>query len=97
MFNVKLIHKADLTVYLGTFDKKIIENFPVIQETTPSAIPGAYEIKTGTDFPVPNNTYLVGLAKVNNRGQVAPVASVRLSPDSSWRLITCRILDCPKE
>ncbi|PTB37320.1 hypothetical protein M441DRAFT_149185 [Trichoderma asperellum CBS 433.97] len=60
----------------STFDKKIIQSFPVIQETTPSAIPGAYEIKTGTDFLVPNNTYLVGLAKVNNRGQVAPVASI---------------------
>ncbi|EHK18285.1 uncharacterized protein TRIVIDRAFT_77102 [Trichoderma virens Gv29-8] len=60
----------------STFDKKIIQSFPTITEITPSAIPGAYEIKTGTDFTVPNNTYLVGLAKVNNRGQVAPVASI---------------------
>ncbi|PNP52489.1 hypothetical protein THARTR1_06957 [Trichoderma harzianum] len=59
-----------------TFDKKIIQSFPTITEISPSAIPSAYEIKTGTDFEVPNNTYLVGLAKVNNRGQVAPVASI---------------------
>jgi hypothetical protein len=50
----------------------------VIEETSPpSAASGAYEIKTGNDFSMPNNTYLVGLAKVNHRGQVAPVASVR--------------------
>ncbi|KAL6695514.1 hypothetical protein J3F84DRAFT_374568 [Trichoderma pleuroticola] len=60
----------------STFDKKIIQSFPTITEISPSAIPSAYEIKTGTDFEVPNNTYLVGLAKVNNRGQVAPVASI---------------------
>lgn len=35
-------------------------------------------MKTGNDFTVPNNTYLIGLAKVNHRGQIAPVASVRL-------------------
>lgn len=64
--------------FSGTFEKKVIQNFPVIEEIgPPSAVSGAYEIKTGNDFTVPNNTYLVGLAKVNNRGQVAPVASVR--------------------
>ncbi|KAL7918269.1 hypothetical protein ACQKWADRAFT_304582 [Trichoderma austrokoningii] len=60
----------------STFEKKVIESFPVIEETSPSAIVGAFEIRTGSDFTVPNNTYLVGLAKVNHRGQVSPVASV---------------------
>lgn len=55
----------------------IKQSFPTIQETTPAGKLGAYEIRTGTDFNVPNETYLLGLAKVNNRGQVAPVASVR--------------------
>lgn len=64
--------------FTGTFEKKVIQSFPVIEETSPpSAASGAYEIKTGNDFSMPNNTYLVGLAKVNHRGQVAPVASVR--------------------
>lgn len=68
---------TDCVIFLtGTFDKKIIEGFPTIEEITPSAIAGAFEVKTGTDFTVPNDTYLVGLAKVNNRGQVAPVGSV---------------------
>lgn len=60
----------------STFDLKIIESFPTLTEVSPSATPGSYEVKTGTDFNVPNSTYLIGLAKVNNRGQVAPVASV---------------------
>ncbi|KAK5988610.1 hypothetical protein PT974_10096 [Cladobotryum mycophilum] len=60
----------------ATFDLKIIQNFPTLTEVTPTAVSGAFEIDTGTDFNVPNNTYLVGLAKVNNRGQVVPVASV---------------------
>ncbi|KAL7784536.1 hypothetical protein V8C37DRAFT_357296 [Trichoderma ceciliae] len=59
-----------------TFEKRIIQGFPTIEEINSSAIAGAYEVKTGSDFSVPNNTYLVGLAKVNNRGQVAPVASI---------------------
>ncbi|TFB01842.1 hypothetical protein CCMA1212_006321 [Trichoderma ghanense] len=60
----------------STFEKKIIQSFPTINEITPTAVPGAFEIKTGSDFNVPNNTYLLGLAKVNNRGQVSPVASI---------------------
>jgi len=60
----------------STFQNNIIESFPTISEITPSAISGAYEIQTESDFTVPNNTYLVGLAKVNHRGQVAPVASI---------------------
>jgi len=60
----------------STFDQQIIQSFPTITEITSTAVAGAYEIKTGTDFSVPNNTYLLGLAKVNNRGQVAPVASM---------------------
>ncbi|RFU72136.1 hypothetical protein TARUN_10123 [Trichoderma arundinaceum] len=60
----------------STFDEKITQSFPTIEETSPSAIAGSFEIKTGTDFTLPNNTYLLGLAKVNNRGQVAPVASI---------------------
>ncbi|KIN03349.1 hypothetical protein OIDMADRAFT_51318 [Oidiodendron maius Zn] len=60
----------------STFEKKIIQSFPTIEEISPSAILGAYEVQTGTDFTVPNGTYLLGLAKVNNRGQVAPVASM---------------------
>lgn len=61
---------------IGTFDLKIQQGFPTITQVTPTAIPGAFEIDTGSDFTVPNSTYLVGLAKVNHRGQVAPVASV---------------------
>lgn len=60
-----------------------MQNFPVIQEVTPSATADSFEIKVGSDFTVPNNTYLVGLAKVNNRGQVAPVASVSHSQNST--------------
>ncbi|KAL7942067.1 hypothetical protein V8C42DRAFT_333498 [Trichoderma barbatum] len=60
----------------STFDKQVIQGFPTITEINSSAIPGAFEVKTGTDFNVPNNQYLLGLAKVNNRGQVAPVASI---------------------
>lgn len=57
----------------------MIQSFPTITEISPpTAIPGAYEIDTGDDFNVPNHRYLVGLAKVNHRGQVAPVASVCL-------------------
>lgn len=71
---------ANYVSFSGTFQKKVIQSFPVIEETSPpSAISGAYEIKTGEDFTMPNNTYLVGLAKVNHRGQVAPVASVGVS------------------
>ncbi|PYH79251.1 hypothetical protein BO82DRAFT_376577 [Aspergillus uvarum CBS 121591] len=43
-------------------------------------VPG---IKTGTDFNMPNNNYLVGLAKVNHRGQVSPVGSVAPDNDQS--------------
>ncbi|GJN78661.1 hypothetical protein PLIIFM63780_002170 [Purpureocillium lilacinum] len=60
----------------STFDLKIQQGFPTITQVTPTAIPGAFEIDTGSDFTVPNSTYLVGLAKVNHRGQVAPVASM---------------------
>ncbi|KAK5988485.1 hypothetical protein PT974_09968 [Cladobotryum mycophilum] len=60
----------------STFDQSIIQSFPTITEVSSTSIPGAYEIDTGSDFNVPNNTYLVGLAKVNHRGQIAPVASI---------------------
>ncbi|QUC23378.1 uncharacterized protein UV8b_07619 [Ustilaginoidea virens] len=60
----------------STFDMKVIENFPTLTEVSPTAVTGAVQVNTGDDFSVPNNTYLVGLAKVNNRGQVAPVASI---------------------
>ncbi|KAE8357181.1 hypothetical protein BDV27DRAFT_94477 [Aspergillus caelatus] len=60
----------------STFDMAVIQNFPTIKPTSSTAIPGAFEIDTGTDFMVPNNNYLVGLAKPNNRGQLFPVASV---------------------
>lgn len=61
----------------STFEMNIIQSFPTITEISPpTAIPGSFEIDTGSDFNVPNNTYLVGLAKVNHRGQVAPVASM---------------------
>ena len=59
---------------------KVIENFPTLTEVSPTAVTGAVQVNTGDDFSVPNNTYLVGLAKVNNRGQVAPVASISLCP-----------------
>ncbi|RAK77811.1 uncharacterized protein BO72DRAFT_527298 [Aspergillus fijiensis CBS 313.89] len=68
----------------STFDMKIIQSFPTIQEIEPSATTGSYEVKTGTDFSMPNRTYLVGLAKVNNRGQVAPVGSV--APDNDQNI-----------
>ncbi|KAE8132759.1 hypothetical protein BDV38DRAFT_274872 [Aspergillus pseudotamarii] len=58
-----------------TFNMVIKRNFPTIAQSTPSAVASAYEINTGTDFPVPNERYLIGLGKVNNRGLVAPVAS----------------------
>ncbi|KAF5855991.1 hypothetical protein ETB97_008110 [Aspergillus alliaceus] len=67
---------GDPTTPGSTFDLKMIQSFPTITEINPTAAPGAYEIDSGADFNVPNNTYLVGLAKVNNRGQVAPVASM---------------------
>ncbi|KAM0520694.1 hypothetical protein ACHAPE_003091 [Trichoderma viride] len=70
----------------STFQKEVIESFPVIEETSPSAVSDAYEIKTGNDFTMPNNTYLVGLAKVNHRGQVAPVASVAPRNDMSIQI-----------
>lgn len=89
--------EADYIRYLGTFDKRVIENFPTIEEVTPSATSGAYEIKTGTDFAMPNNTYLVGLAKVNNRGQVAPVASVRLSTRFKLAFNNISITRLPQE
>ncbi|KAM3064780.1 hypothetical protein ACMFMG_008364 [Clarireedia jacksonii] len=60
----------------STYDLKIIQQFPVLEEVSPSSSSSSYTIKTGLDVPMPNNTYLVGLAKVNNRGQVAPVASI---------------------
>ncbi|KAI5460509.1 hypothetical protein BGZ63DRAFT_404980 [Mariannaea sp. PMI_226] len=61
----------------STYEMQVIQGFPTIQEVTPpTATSGSYEIDTGSDFTVPNNTYLVGLAKVNHRGQVAPVASM---------------------
>ncbi|KAE8379327.1 hypothetical protein BDV26DRAFT_291352 [Aspergillus bertholletiae] len=60
----------------STFDLQVIESFPTIAEITPTATAGAYEIDSGADFTVPNDTYLVGLAKVDHRGRVAPVASV---------------------
>ncbi|KAF7907935.1 uncharacterized protein EAE98_012468 [Botrytis deweyae] len=60
----------------STFDLNIIESFPTMMEVPSSAVDAAYEIRTGSDFSMPNDTYLVGLAKVNNRGQVAPVASI---------------------
>ncbi|PYI35500.1 hypothetical protein BP00DRAFT_334200 [Aspergillus indologenus CBS 114.80] len=67
----------------STFEMQIIESFPTIQEIEPSATKGSYEVKTGTDFSIPNNTYLVGLAKVNHRGQVSPVGSVAPKNDQS--------------
>ncbi|KAK1240116.1 hypothetical protein MKX08_007558 [Trichoderma sp. CBMAI-0020] len=70
----------------STFEKKIIQTFPTIEEISPSAVSGAYEIKTGQDFTVPNNTYLVGLAKVNHRGQVTPIASVAPRNDMSIQI-----------
>ncbi|KAM3070198.1 hypothetical protein ACMFMG_003764 [Clarireedia jacksonii] len=60
----------------STFEHKIIQNFNVIEEVSPSSGSNAFTITVGSDFSVPNDTYLIGLAKVNNRGQVAPVASV---------------------
>ncbi|KAL6875858.1 hypothetical protein HDV57DRAFT_510669 [Trichoderma longibrachiatum] len=60
----------------STFEKKVIQSFPTITEVNPTAASGAFEVQTGSDFTMPNNTYLLGLAKVNNRGQVAPVASI---------------------
>ncbi|KAL4753492.1 hypothetical protein BDW72DRAFT_190945 [Aspergillus terricola var. indicus] len=60
----------------STFDFKVSYSFPTIDAISPTSRPGAYEIDTGTDFTLPNNTYLVGLAKVNNRGQAAPVVSM---------------------
>lgn len=53
----------------------INQSFPTIQETTPAGKLDAYEIRTGADLIVSNETYLLGLAKVNNREQVAPVGS----------------------
>lgn len=61
---------------LGTFDMKLVQDFPVLEEVSPTANPESFQFNTGSDLKMPNNTYLVGLAKVNNRGQVAPVASV---------------------
>jgi hypothetical protein len=59
----------------------INQNFPTLKEIKATAVPSAYEIDTGEDFIVPNNRYLIGMAKVNNRGVVAPVASVCLLID----------------
>ncbi len=61
---------------LGTFDLSIIENFPTLNEVMSTAHPESFQFNVGSDFSIPNDTYLVGLAKVNYRGQVAPVASV---------------------
>jgi hypothetical protein len=63
---------------IGTYELKIIQQFPTLEEVSPSSSSSSYTIKTGLDVPMPNNNYLFGLAKVNNRGQVAPVASVCL-------------------
>ncbi|RAL12481.1 uncharacterized protein BO97DRAFT_57954 [Aspergillus homomorphus CBS 101889] len=71
----------------STFDLKIVEEFPTLAETEPAAHADAYEIKTGTDLNMPNDTYLVGLAKVNNRGQVVPVASVAPQNNQSIQII----------
>ncbi|PYI18599.1 hypothetical protein BO99DRAFT_433329 [Aspergillus violaceofuscus CBS 115571] len=68
----------------STFEMQNIESFPTIQEIDPSATKGSYEFKTGKDFSMPNNTYLVGLAKVNHRGQVSPVGSV--APKNDQRI-----------
>ncbi|KAL6886052.1 hypothetical protein GGI43DRAFT_418401 [Trichoderma evansii] len=60
----------------STFDGKIDSQFPLLSPTDPSATSGSFEIKTGTDFPMPNERYLVGLGQHNRRGQVVPVATV---------------------
>ncbi|KAE8379067.1 hypothetical protein BDV26DRAFT_291651 [Aspergillus bertholletiae] len=60
-----------------TFNMVIKQNFSIIAQSAPSAAASAYEIDTGPDFPVPNDRYLIGLGKVNNRGVVAPVASMK--------------------
>jgi hypothetical protein len=79
------------TLHTGTFEMKVVQNFPTITEITPTAVSGAFEIDTGADFTVPNDNYLVGLAKVNHRGQVAPVASVSIPPLPRGRALGARL------
>ncbi|KAJ4148072.1 hypothetical protein LMH87_002560 [Akanthomyces muscarius] len=68
----------------STFDMKLVQDFPVLEEVSPTANPESFQFNTGSDLKMPNNTYLVGLAKVNNRGQVAPVAST--APRNNMKL-----------
>lgn len=55
---------------------QITQDVPTLAETTPAAPSGSYEILTGTDFSVPNDRFLIGIAKINHRGQAFPVGSV---------------------
>lgn len=72
-------------LHIGTFDIRVEQGFPMIEESSPSrGNPGAYEVWTGYDFVVPNDKYLIGMGKINHRGQVAPVASI--NPFNSTRI-----------
>ncbi|OAR01361.1 hypothetical protein LLEC1_07844 [Akanthomyces lecanii] len=70
----------------SAFDLKVIESFPTLQELEPTAPAESFQFNTGSDFNMPNNNYLVGLAKVNHRGQVAPVASIAPRPNSKVQI-----------
>jgi hypothetical protein len=55
----------------------IKQGTPTLSPLAPTALAGAFEIDTGSDFPNPNDTYLIGMGKVDGNGIVTPVASVR--------------------
>jgi len=49
-----------------------------------TGIRGAYEVRTGTDFTLPNERYLIGIGKTNHRDQVVPIAS--MAPHNNMKI-----------
>lgn len=62
----------------------IVNQVPVLGAQTLDSPAGAFQIATDDSFTIPNDSYLIGLGKVNSAGIVSPVASVR--PIKKFRL-----------
>lgn len=55
----------------------IVNQVPVFGAETHDAAAGSFQVLTDQSFTMPNDSYLIGLGKVNSAGIVSPVASVR--------------------
>jgi hypothetical protein len=56
--------------------KTTINDAATLMESTHGAPPASFEIFTGNDLPSPNSRYLLGVAKMDGRGRLIPVATV---------------------